>query len=128
MMQDIDIPLGGNPLEFSMDITDSQGNWKPKLSTFAGHMQFDSHYRNRKCSFGDTDIFYNIRREDMWDGESPFYLVLVVFFLNHNSFCSFHTLQLAIKIFRNSFAYIHLFFEYRFCVIHMHLLHQVWLT
>lgn len=77
-MQDIDVPLGCNPSKFSMDITDSHCNQKPK-STFTDHIQLDRHYRNRKCPFGDTDIFYNTRREDIWDGESLFYLVLDVF-------------------------------------------------
>ncbi|KAA3471783.1 hypothetical protein EPI10_017360 [Gossypium australe] len=64
---DMDVPLGGSPSQFSVDITDSHGNWKPNLSTFSDDMQLDSHYRNSKCSFGDTDISYNIGREDIWD-------------------------------------------------------------
>ncbi|KAG8484757.1 hypothetical protein CXB51_021688 [Gossypium anomalum] len=67
MMQDMDVPLGGSPSQFSVDITDSHGNWKPNLSTFSDDMQLDSHYRNSKCFFGDTDISYNIGREDIWD-------------------------------------------------------------
>ncbi|TYG83738.1 hypothetical protein ES288_D01G191800v1 [Gossypium darwinii] len=69
MMQDMDVPLGGNPSQFLVDITDSHGNWKPNLSTFSDDMQLDSHYRNSKCSFGDTDISYNIGREDIWDAK-----------------------------------------------------------
>ncbi|XVF68418.1 hypothetical protein PTKIN_Ptkin11bG0001500 [Pterospermum kingtungense] len=67
MMQDIDVPLSSNSSKFSVDITDSHCNRKPKLSTFTDHIQLDGHYRNRKCPFGDTGIFYNIRREDIWD-------------------------------------------------------------
>ncbi|TYI67187.1 hypothetical protein E1A91_D08G000400v1 [Gossypium mustelinum] len=69
MMQDMDVPLGSSPSQFSVDITDSHGNWKPNLSTFSDDMQLDSHYRNSKCSFGDTDISYNIGREDIWDAK-----------------------------------------------------------
>ncbi|XVE79884.1 hypothetical protein DITRI_Ditri14bG0093000 [Diplodiscus trichospermus] len=72
MMQDIDIPLHGNVSEFSMDTTNSHGKWKPKLSSFVDNMQLDSHYRNRKCSFGDPDIFYDIRREDIGDARVSF--------------------------------------------------------
>ncbi|TYH31615.1 hypothetical protein ES288_A01G186300v1 [Gossypium darwinii] len=32
-------------------------------------MQLGSHYRNSNCSFGDTDISYNIGREDIWDAK-----------------------------------------------------------
>ncbi|KHG17999.1 putative G-protein coupled receptor [Gossypium arboreum] len=67
-MQHMDVPLGGNPLQFSVDITYSHSNWKPNLSTFSDDMQLGSHYRNSNCSFGDTDISYNIGREDIWDG------------------------------------------------------------
>ncbi|PPR82549.1 hypothetical protein GOBAR_AA38168 [Gossypium barbadense] len=67
MMQDMDVPLGGSHSQFSVDITDSHGNWKPNLSTFSDDMQLDSHYRNSKCFFSDTDISYNIGREDIWD-------------------------------------------------------------
>ncbi|KAA3465820.1 hypothetical protein EPI10_000959 [Gossypium australe] len=67
-LKDMDVPLGGNPLQFSVDITYSHGNWKPNLST-SDDMQLDSHYRNSKCSFGDTDISYNIGREDIWDAK-----------------------------------------------------------
>ncbi|KAK8262813.1 hypothetical protein V6Z12_D12G000400 [Gossypium hirsutum] len=66
---DMDVPLGSSPSQFSVDITDSHGNWKPNLSTFSDDMQLDSHYRNSKCSFGDTDISYNIGREDIWDAK-----------------------------------------------------------
>ncbi|KAK8636657.1 hypothetical protein V6N13_124399 [Hibiscus sabdariffa] len=66
MLQDMDIPLGGNPSQFSMDITD-HCNWKPNLSIFTDNMQLDSLSRNRECSFSDTDISYDIRREDIWD-------------------------------------------------------------
>lgn len=65
----MDVPLGSSPSQFSVDITDSHGNWKPNLSTFSDDMQLDSHYRNSKCSFGDTDISYNIGREDIWDAK-----------------------------------------------------------
>ncbi|KAL1084705.1 hypothetical protein V6Z11_D08G000900 [Gossypium hirsutum] len=71
---DMDVPLGSSPSQFSVDITDSHGNWKPNLSTFSDDMQLDSHYRNSKCSFGDTDISYNIGREDIWDDPSPKHL------------------------------------------------------
>ncbi|KHG17028.1 Putative S-adenosyl-L-methionine-dependent methyltransferase yktD [Gossypium arboreum] len=64
---DMDVPLGGSHSQFSVDITDSHGNWKPNLSTFSDDMQLDSHYRNSKCFFSDTDISYNIGREDIWD-------------------------------------------------------------
>ncbi|KAL4348461.1 hypothetical protein GQ457_17G013040 [Hibiscus cannabinus] len=66
MLQDMDIPLGGNPTQFSMDITD-HCNWKPNCSIFTDNMQLDSLSRNRECSFSDTDISYDIRREDIWD-------------------------------------------------------------
>ncbi|GMI80014.1 hypothetical protein HRI_001670600 [Hibiscus trionum] len=66
MIQDMDIPLGGNPSQFSVDITE-HCNWKPNLSSFSDNIQLDSLSRNRECSFGDTDISYNIRREDIWD-------------------------------------------------------------
>ncbi|KAK8659601.1 hypothetical protein V6N13_029800 [Hibiscus sabdariffa] len=66
MLQDMDIPLGGNPSQFSMDITD-HCNWKPNCSIFTDNMQLDSLSRNRECSFSDTDISYDIRREDIWD-------------------------------------------------------------
>ncbi|XVF05861.1 hypothetical protein REPUB_Repub05bG0209600 [Reevesia pubescens] len=72
MMQDINIQLGGNPSEFSMDITDLHDSWKPKISTVTDHMQLDSHYSNRKCSFDDTNIFYNRRRKDIWDARLGF--------------------------------------------------------
>ncbi|KAK5842302.1 hypothetical protein PVK06_004640 [Gossypium arboreum] len=68
-MQHMDVPLGGNPLQFSVDITYSHSNWKPNLSTFSDDMQLGSHYRNSNCSFGDTDISYNIGREDIWDAK-----------------------------------------------------------
>ncbi|TYI98032.1 hypothetical protein E1A91_D01G183900v1 [Gossypium mustelinum] len=32
--KDMDVPLGGNPSQFLVNITDSHGNWKPNLSTF----------------------------------------------------------------------------------------------
>ncbi|KAG4185719.1 hypothetical protein ERO13_A08G000032v2 [Gossypium hirsutum] len=71
---DMDVPLGGSHSQFSVDITDSHGNWKPNLSTFSDDMQLDSHYRNSKCFFSDTDISYNIGREDIWDDPSPKHL------------------------------------------------------
>lgn len=109
-MQDINMPLVGKASEFSLGKTDLHGNWRTNLSTVTDHMQLDSHYSNRECTFGDTNIFSNIRRrEDTSDGKYQFFLVLVIFFLNHNSYCSFHTLQqLVIKIFRNPFTYISL--------------------
>ncbi|XP_022732172.1 uncharacterized protein LOC111286460 isoform X3 [Durio zibethinus] len=73
MMQDNNIQLGGSPSEFSMDTMDSHGNWKPELPTVTDHMQLYSHCSNRKCSLGDTNIFYNRRRrEDIWDARLSF--------------------------------------------------------
>ncbi|PPD91751.1 hypothetical protein GOBAR_DD11323 [Gossypium barbadense] len=99
MMQDMDVPLGGNPLQFSVDITDSHGNWKPNLSTFSDDMQLDSHYRNSKCSFGDTDISYNIGREDIWDdGNSGDFLDYENGEMPDNAFEGHHMLRKSLAI------------------------------
>ncbi|OMP02304.1 hypothetical protein COLO4_11217 [Corchorus olitorius] len=67
LMQDINLPLGGNRSEFSMDMTYSHGNGKPKLSSITDHMQLDSNYSNRRCSYPNTNVFGNVRREDIRD-------------------------------------------------------------
>ncbi|WRX31550.1 hypothetical protein QQP08_024037 [Theobroma cacao] len=73
MMQDINMPLVGKASEFSLGKTDLHGNWRTNLSTVTDHMQLDSHYSNRECTFGDTNIFSNIRRrEDTSDARLSF--------------------------------------------------------
>lgn len=70
-MQDVNMPLSSNGLEFSEDLMDSFGDPKKKFSTFRNCTQHDGHDGKFETYYGGRRIFDNIENSsiDRWDGK-----------------------------------------------------------
>ncbi|CAK7323486.1 unnamed protein product [Dovyalis caffra] len=68
IMQNVDMPRRGHPLEFSLEMEDSYCKLKNNLSTVTDNMQLDGHGR-MKSSFGDRKTFGKTEsiNDDTWD-------------------------------------------------------------
>ena len=75
MMQGINVSPSSSSLElpsFSMGIVDPFGKLKQRVSTFRDFMHHSGHSRKIRSSFGDEEIFYEIKdiNENIWNGNS----------------------------------------------------------
>lgn len=70
-MQDVNMPLSSNGLEFSVDLMDSFGDPKKKFSTFRNCTQHDGHDGKFETYYGGRRIFANIENssKDRWGGK-----------------------------------------------------------